>query len=183
MRKVAERLGVSPDAVTYFMRRNNLPRRNFSQINADRFAQKPPSFKIRPDQDESLRSAGIALYWAEGYKSEKGCGVDFANSDPEMINVFMKFLRNSFELDESRLRVLLYCYSDQNISFLIRFWSKLTRIPEAQFTKPYVRREFRLDGRKMPYGLIHVRYSDKKLLLAIKGLIREYQQKFAQVVP
>jgi len=45
-----------------------------------------------------------------------------------------------------------------------------------QFTKPYVRKgNLNLSNRKLPYGLVHIRYNDKKLLLAIKSWIENYK--------
>ncbi len=182
MREISEIFDVSIDAVVYFMRRNGLVRRSFAEINKIRFKKKKPSFekKVNLNSDEKeLQAIGAMLYWGEGYKSDKGTGIDFANSDPEMISIFLKFLRNIYKLNENRLRILLYCYADQNVKELIYFWSKLTKIPIKQFTKPYVRKDFRKDGiRKMKHGLIHVRYSDKKLLISVKDLISFYKKKY-----
>jgi len=118
-------------------------------------------------QDKTIATIGVALYWAEGYKTERAKGVDFANSDSSMIVAFLKFLRTCYLLDETRLRISLYCYADQDISKLITYWSNLTKVPPSRFQKPYVRQDFREDGRKMQYGLIHIRYNDKKLLYDI----------------
>ena len=170
MSKIAKHFGVTIDAVTYAMRKNGIQRRNHKEAQALRFKQKPLSFKTRKitkQTDKDIILKGICLYWAEGYKAKKSGGVDFANSDPTMIVVFMRFLRTCYKIDENRLRILLYSYSDQNTDKLIHYWSKLTDIPKSQFTKPYIRTDFRTNGRKMPYGLIHVRYSDKKLLFDI----------------
>lgn len=122
------------------------------------------------------------LYWGEGYKgtpSSRSLGVDFANSDPAMIRIFMNFLRSVYILDEKRLRIFMYCYLDQNIQELMKFWSKITKIPLGQFSKPYVRKDFKNGGRKMSYGLVHIRYSDKKLLIDIKNMIEYYSKKHA----
>ena len=89
------------------------------------------------------------------------------NSDANMIVVFVKFLREIYKVDEKRFRILLYCYSDQDSIKLINFWSRLTKISKKQFTKPYIRKDFRKDGRKMEHGMIHIRYGDKKLFLCI----------------
>ena len=45
------------------------------------------------------------LYWAEGSKG--GNKLAFTNSDPVMIQVFMKLLRESFKREENRIYVLL----------------------------------------------------------------------------
>ena len=130
-----------------------------------------------------LKVAGAMLYWAEGYKGsiEKPADrIDFTNSDPDMISVFVTFLRTIFILDEQKFRILLYAYSDQNIPELISFWSLHTKIPKEQFTKPYIRTDFRIDGRKMKYGLVHIRYYDKKLLSELKKMIHSYSLSLLQ---
>lgn len=186
MSQVARRLGVSLEAVIYFMRRNGLYRRSYLEANNNLFRQKIPSFRVRANNSflaKELEIAGVMLYWAEGYKSVNSTFVDLANSDPKMIEVFLNFLRKTYEVDERKFRVLLYCYADQDVRKLTSFWSGITRISKSQFTKPYVRKDFRKNGRKMENGMIHVRYIDKKLLLDIKERIAKYVRKFAQVDP
>lgn len=177
---VAKELGVSSSAVYSFMRRNGLVRRTFTEDNALRFQKKPVTFNIKTKlsaKDLELKVAGTMLYWAEGYQSDIAVGVDFANSKPEMIVLFLKFLRNICGIDEKRLRAYLYCYANQDITELIIFWSKLLRIPKEKFTKPYVRKDFREEkAGKMKYGLLHIRYSDKKLLNTIRLWIKEYTE-------
>lgn len=182
MREIAEKLGVSIDAVVYFMRRHNLNRRNFSEINKLRFDRKTPSFKkksINSVRKKELRAIGSMLYWGEGYKSEKSSFVDFANSDPEMVAMFLEYLRNTYQINEKKLRVLLYCYANQNVNDLILYWSRLTHISKNQFIKPYVRQDYNVNNlRKMQFGMVHIRYIDKKLLLDIKESINFYKGKF-----
>lgn len=183
MKLIGKSLGVSLDCVSYFMRKNNLKRRTLKEEQELRFNNKVPTFKIRKSNKYSseLRTVGAMLYWGEGYKGNKerpSHTVDFANSDPDMIMLFLKFLRNTFVLEESKFRVLLYCYSDQNIPELINFWSNGTLIPKIQFIKPYVRGDFRIGAKKMKYGLVHIRYHDKKLLLEIMKMIDSYKIKY-----
>ena len=60
----------------------------------------------------------------------------------------------------------LYCYANQNAESLKKFWSTLSGVPLKQFPKPYVRQDFKKEKiGKMPHGLIHVRYFDKKLYI------------------
>lgn len=171
---IANHFNVPIDAIVYAMRKGNIPRRSMKEVQRLRFLQKKPSFEpkiLTNDSGRTIETTGIALYWAEGYKTSRASGVDFANSDPSMIAMFMKFLRTCYNLDSTRFRISLYCYSDQDIPKIMNYWSKLTGIPKSQFQKPYVRQDFRTDGRKMPYGLIHIRYADKKLLYDILGRI------------
>lgn len=54
----------------------------------------------------------------------------------------------------------------------------MTRIPKSQFTKPYVRNDFRKEKEgKMKCGMVHIRYADKKLLAQIMKWMEEFQDK------
>lgn len=178
-RAIAGKLGVSIDAVFYCMRKNGFIRRKPNESNYFRFERCKPSFNLRKLKTEKLRIlkvVGVMLYWGEGYKASKSM-VDFANSDKDMIQLFLKFLRRVCGIDEKKFRVYCYFYANQDIKKNIEFWSKITRIDKKQFTKPYIRHDFRKDKLdKMPYGLIHIRYSDKKLLNLIKEWIGEYKK-------
>ena len=186
IREVAEKLRVSSDVVENFIRRHNIPKRSYSESQQAKFFNKPLSFekqKLNTLYLKELTSIGTMLYWAEGYKgNDSVSAVDFANSDPLMIQIFIKFLRLVFKPDEKRFRIYLYCYSNQNIESLIKFWGKIAKIPKTQFSKPYIRTDFKENGRKMKYGMIHIRYHDKKLLLEIKSMIQSYVRKYAWIV-
>ena len=175
--QISEKTGYSLNEVYYAMRKYNVKRRTPADHNKITFENKPFSFSVKKSLspvDEKLRLTGSLLYWCEGYKTEKSKGIDFANSDVGMIICFVKFLRNICGVDEKRLRVLLYCHSSCNINLLITHWSAVTNIPKSQFTKPYVMKTYTLDKKdKMPYGLVHIRYADKKLLRLIMSWIDE----------
>lgn len=181
---VAITLKCSVDAAYYFMRRNGLTRRNGKEHSKVRFESKPNTFNIKQRfsrQEELLCMAGTMLYWGEGFQSVEASGVDFSNSKPEMVLLFLNFLRTICGVQESKLRAYLYCYSNQNSGELIEFWSKRTKIPKKQFTKPYIRSDFdkaKID--KMKYGLLHVRYYDIKLLQVIRNWIEKYANKFGK---
>jgi len=179
--EVAERLGVTTDIALRFMKKNNLPRRTLVEANNIIFERKSKSFSLKEDlskKDENLKVASIMLYWGEGVNLNSLNGsaiVDFSNSNPRMIKLFLKFLRQICGVDEKRLRVLLYCYADQDVEALKKYWYKETNIPLTQFTKPYVRKDFLPEkSGKMEHGLVHIRYCDKKLVAQIREWIEEY---------
>jgi hypothetical protein len=176
---IANKLNVSIDAVFYCMRKNGLKRRKANESNTIKYERADPSFnlkKIHSNKLRTLKAIGVMLYWGEGCKSEMMKTVDFANSDKDMIKLFLKFLRKICGVDEKRLRVFPYFYANQDIKKNINFWSKITKIRKAQFTKPYIRNDFDKNKiNKMPHGLIHIRYADKKLLRIIKNWIEEYK--------
>lgn len=163
--EVADALHVEPQHLYEMMRRHEVARRSRSEsnflVNRDK-----PQFCWRRDltpDEKRLQTAGLMLYWAEGAK--QGHRVDLANTDPKLVLVFLRFLREICGVAESRLRALLYVYEGQDVGAIRRYWSTLTQIPEAQFQKPYVSR-YRTDRARqkiLPYGVIHIRYSDTKL--------------------
>jgi hypothetical protein len=77
----------------------------------------------------------LALYAGEGGKRDDK--ILFANNDPDLIRVFLGWLRRHFEIDESRLRMRLYLHADLDLEAALRFWSDATQIPLSQFQKPY----------------------------------------------
>jgi len=177
--EIGKRLNVSPWAVLRFMKRSDLKLRTVKEANINLFERKKPSFQIKKNlslNEQKLKVAGIMLYWAEGGKSlGKYWSVDFANSDSEMIRIFLKFLREICKIEEKRLRIQLYCYANQDIEKIKNFWYKITNISKKQFIKPYIRKDFKIDQKnRMKNGLIHIRYTDKKLLLQIENWIKEY---------
>lgn len=135
-----------------------------------------PQYKIKrslTNREKQLKIAGIMLYWAEG--TFNGNTVDFTNSNAEMIKIFLKFLRKICGINEERLRVYLYAYEHQNISELQDYWHTVTNIKLSQFTKPFIRKNnLNVTKRKLPYGLVHIRYNDKKLLGSLKSWIDNY---------
>ena len=177
-KEIADQYKVSLDAVFYFLRKYNIPRRNAAECNFVKFKKKKPSFKLKhklSEKDKILKIAGVMLYWGEGSQWAGEKIVDFANSNPEMISLFLKFLREICGTNENKLRAYLYCYANQEPKVILKYWSKITEIPKSQFTKPYVRRDYRKSKEgKMRNGLIHIRYNDKKLLDLIRFWIKNY---------
>lgn len=188
MLDIAKHFKVSIDAVAYAMRKNAIARRSLKEASACSFKNKEVTFKrINVKGLKKVTSEIILamLYWGEGFKgneNSKLTTLDFANSDPEMVRLYIYCLRVLYEFDEKKLRVLLYCHANQDIQDLISFWSKLTNIPKTQFSKPYIRKDSRVNARIMKHGLVHIRYHDKKLLIEIKNVIDYVCRKYAPVV-
>ena len=163
--EIAKTFRVGPQHLYELMRQRGIPRRSGSEVNYLTYKDKPQfqwKEKLAPEQ-KRLQTAGLMLYWAEGAK--QGDSVDLSNTDPKLILVFLGFLRQICGVAESRLRGYIFIYEGQDAVEIRRYWSKLTRIPEGQFQKPYVSR-FRPNRNHQnvfPYGVFHVRYNDKRL--------------------
>lgn len=181
MQKVADYYGISIGAVTYVLRKNKIPRRSFKDANRIVFENKKPSFNVRRGSSTHRREMdlmGAALYWAEGYKTSKAMGIDFANSDPDMAQLFLKFLRTRYVLDASRLYCQIYYYADQDIAEITSYWSKKLAMPLSSFRSPYEKQDPKPNAKKLPYGVVHIRYGDKKMLWDVLNLIKSCKVEF-----
>jgi hypothetical protein len=120
--------------------------------------------------DRDLFLVGIALYAGEGSKGDGT--VKFANSDPRMIAVFLRWLRHFFEIDEARLRLRLYLHQGLDLDAANAFWSAVTGIPIAQFTKPYrAEPDPSIRRAKHIFGCPSIGYSCSRTHRLIMGLV------------
>lgn len=166
------KLGFSEWQIYKFMKKHKIsPRKNFETRN-HQFSKSPKSYlKVNRlnNSNEKLMLAGLILYWAEGKKRGKGT-VEFTNSDPRAVKIFLKTLRNVYNINESRLRFSLYCFSNQEYSKLQDYWTNYLNINPKQFTKPYIKSATNPQKEGyMPYGVMHLRYNDTRLLTEIKS--------------
>jgi len=177
-KEIGDELNINQWAILSFMRRKKLPRRSFKEANALKFAKKPLSYCIKSNlspKEQRLKVAALMLYWAEGQTDGY---IDLANSDTKMIKIFLRFLREICGVTESKIKVYLYCYANQDVSELMDYWKEVTGIPLEQFQKPYIRYDFDDSKKgKMEHGLAHIRYHDKKLFFQIKKWTGEYIKK------
>lgn len=86
-----------------------------------------------------LLIAGISLYWAEGFKNKHERRLGFCNSDPHMIKFYLEWLRKALEINKKSitLRLTLNIHHKPKTEDIQKYWSKTTRIPLSQFTKPF----------------------------------------------
>src|SRR5690606_34066853 len=120
--------------------------------------------------DRDLLVAGIALYAGEGAKRD-GC-VKFANSDPAMVRLFLRWVRTFFDIDESRLLFRLYLHEGLDLDSAHGFWSELSGIPLHQFGGPYrAVPDPSIRQSKHPLGCASVTYSCTRTHRLIMGLI------------
>jgi len=113
------------------------------------------------------------LYWGEGTKYIGNKAVSFTNADPEMIKFFLNTFRKSFDLDESRFRALIHLHEYHNVKKQTNFWSSITKIPETQFNKSYLKKNTGKNKKKDYPGCISIRYSDIKIYKELMFILKE----------
>jgi len=75
----------------------------------------------------------LCLYWAEGAKKSRS--FYFINSDPLMIKLLLKCLRELFGIPEDEIKIRLFIhkvYAEENCE---KYWSKIVEKPVESFKK------------------------------------------------
>ena len=101
--------------------RSEMGRKNASKVLIGRrIKREGESFKIAKnyfksvDLDKSIMFLLCSMiYESEGGKSNFGV-LEFTNSDPDLVKIFLSFLRKSFTLDENKFRVVMHLHSYHN---------------------------------------------------------------------
>jgi hypothetical protein len=127
---------------------------------------------------DPLHVAGCMLYWAEGDKQRNQ--VRIANADPEVLRLFLRFIRAYFVVPEDRIRVTLYLYEDHRLRVRALEnawleWLELTRrslLPSR--LNPYSRASKRKRTNVLPFGTCHICISRTEIAQHIFGAIQEY---------
>lgn len=91
-----------------------------------------------------------ALYWGEGNKNE----LNLINGDPALISAFISCL-SGLGVCPDDLRVSVRMYADMERNDVLRFWSRITAVPAADFRAVEV-----IEGKKkgkLKYGMCRVR--------------------------
>lgn len=91
--------------------------------------------KINKDVSKLMLSI---LYLGEGSKYSARSGLALGSSDPGIIQLFIKLLKECYGKNADQLRCWLAYRADQNLNVLKKFWSNISDIPIKQFydTKP-----------------------------------------------
>jgi transposase len=116
------------------------------------------------------------FFWTEGGKYTN-VNVSFTNSDPIMIQTFLRLLRIAFNIKEQKFRVLVHIHEYHNEKEIIKYWSKITNIPLKQFNKCYLKSHTKKRIRKGYMGTVRIRYYDSKIALELRFLYNIFAQR------
>ncbi len=180
---IAQELGVAKSSVSLWARDvefeplprrrarrrgpNVLQRRKSAEIEALRVEG---AARIGNLSAHAFLAAGAALYAGEGAKRDGM--VVFANSDPRMTVFFCAWLRQCFEIDESRLTMRVYLHEGLDLDAAQAYWSGVTGIPLSQFRVGYrAVPDATIRKAKHEHGCAYVVYCCAATHRAIMGLI------------
>lgn len=108
--------------------------------------------------------AGVVAYWSEGAK--RSSGLELSNSDPELVRLFIRWLKRYLDVDADRLTVQMHLHSGQDDGERRAYWSRLLSIPETQFQRTFVKKEGTGHRKNLLYnGTVKVRVRRSRTLL------------------
>lgn len=117
---------------------------------------------------------GAALYWADGTKekpSRSGSGVQFINSDPIMVKLFLKWLNEICHIKEEDIRISFYIHDTcrDKVEESISYWVEKVGIVRTQFNKIYFKKgnikTRRQNIGNQYYGIVSISVSKSSELL------------------
>ena len=147
---------------------NTLHMRALARAREIRDAARREAFTLCPDP---FWVAGVVAYWSEGSKRQKD--VVFANSDPQLVRLFIDWASRYLNLVPSRFTAKLHLHAGQDEVERKHFWSEITGIPQSEFRKSFIKAEGTGHRKNILYnGTIQVRITrSTDLLHRIKGWI------------
>src|SRR5215207_10323274 len=104
------------------------------------------------------------LYWAEGDKRRNS--VRLSNSDPDLLRLFVTFLRRCYEAEIGRIAVTCYLFADhlERQLEIEDFWLRTLGLPKSCLRKSivnvYSKHSQKKRRNKLPYGTCKVAYND-----------------------
>ncbi len=158
----------------------NAMRKKQEQLEQETYCQQRK--RLINIKKESFFIAGLMLYLGEGDKRNR-VRVGLANTDPAVIQFFVKWLKDFLGVDAERIHAELHLYENMNIEAEKMFWEKITGLPRKQFYKTQIRKlqkgsfTYKESHRHGTCSIIFTSVEKKReITMAIKAFLDLYQK-------
>ena len=199
VKEIARVVGVAPSSVSLWVRDvrlspdqlESLRQRNPAYNNQLRGASRSAELwrarrsAFQADGREMARGgswlfvAGAMLYWAEGDKCSRSAA-RISNADPEVLKLFVRFLRECLAVPDEQMRVTCNLFADhlERQKEIERFWLDELDLPPDRLCKSVVNVYSKYSQKKrqgkLPYGTTRVTVHSVRVVQSIYGAIQEY---------
>ena len=194
VRDIAQQLHVSKGSVSIWVRdikltddqieilrdkqRNNKGRLKGAQANRERFRALRLGYqetgRAKAKEGRPLHLAGCMLYWAEGAKSPNN--IVFVNSDPNMMLMFMHFLREELLVSEELMILRIHCHTEDVVDQqgIERYWLDLLGLNDTCLRRTLVKQGSEKSKNVLKNGICSIRVHRVEYVQHIYGAIQEY---------
>jgi transcriptional regulator with XRE-family HTH domain len=127
---------------------------------------------------DPLHIQGCMLHWAEGAKTRNS--VIFVNSDPDMVELFLRFLQQCYGVADDAVGLSVNCHiaADRDPAEVTRWWLDRLGLPAASARAPTVSAvssaSRRRRGNVLPFGTARLAVHSTFIAQSIFGAIQEY---------
>lgn len=193
--EIALALEVAKSSVSYWVRdivltdeqvetlldnkRNNKGRLRGAHTNREKFKDLRIAYqregRLAARQGRPLHLAGCMLYWAEGAKDRNT--VYFVNSDANMLQMFITFLRDELQVPEETITIRIHCHSENPTEQhrVENYWLATLGLPGTSLRKTLYKQGSTIVHNVLANGVCAIRVnSSTKYVQHIYGAIQEY---------
>jgi transposase-like protein len=149
-----------------------------AQVNRQKALQLRQHYQMegraRAKQNDPLHYGGCMLYWAEGAKARNS--LQFANTDPHMLKLFMRFLREALFVTDNRIVIHIVCHAQTvgEIERIEQYWLDLLGLSSINIRKTTIKQGSIVVHNHLPNGVCNIIVYSTELLQHIFGAIQEY---------
>jgi transposase-like protein len=197
IKAIARALGVSPSSVSCWVADIELTAEQVAalqtsnaRLNAQRIGTRRASAKARARRlvaqlqgrfmaarGSELHQLGCMLYWAEGSKYRNRAV--FTNADADMVSLFLRFLRECYDVPDERLTLTVNVHLGNGLSLaeVEEWWLDRLGLPASCLRQASVNRVSRASQRKrrtLPYGTVRLAVCSTFIVQSIYGAIQQY---------
>jgi hypothetical protein len=124
-----------------------------------------------------LHLAGCMLYWCEGSKDRNT--VKLTNSDPDLLALFVQFLRECYAVSPERIALSVNCHLNNGLQLaeIEQWWLERLALPSMSLRKATVNcasRASRWRRNVLVYGTARVTVNSTAIVQSIYGAIQHY---------
>ncbi|MDZ4671469.1 MAG: hypothetical protein SH821_11415 [Phototrophicales bacterium] len=125
-------------------------------------------------EQRGLHEVGCMLYWAEGAKGRSS--IIFVNSDPEMMKLFIRFLRQEMNIPEEDFIVILHCHTHDKAEWerMTTYWLRILGLTQQNMRNINVKQGSNSRKNRLENGICTLRVYSTELAMHIYGAIQEY---------
>ncbi len=180
--EIAKQLGVGFPKALYWIKKHGIPIRSVSDRtyvklnpNGDPFHEKTA---LSPTEKEFFGLA-LGLYWAEGSRKNPHA-IQLANLDHRMLRIFVKFLREIVQIEESRLRLSVRVYSSFSLPAAHRYWTRLLKLkPNQVHVYPHTDTRSVQQDQWSRHGIATIQFCSTTLKRWFDDQLEEFIERFS----
>lgn len=121
-----------------------------------------------------LHKMGTMLYWAEGSKHKNH--LYFPNTDPNMLLLFLRFLREELAVPDDLIKIRIHCHTQDEVEIerIKKYWLNLFNLPDSAMTKVMYKKGTNSRKARYDYGICGLSVSRTEVVQHLFGAIQEY---------